>query len=92
MSLILNIDTATATAQVSFAKDGQVLHCLQNDLQKDHAAFLQTAIQQLLINATFSLKDVDAISLTAGPGSYTGLRVGMASAKVLSVIKGLFKA
>ncbi len=83
MSLILNIDTATETAQVSFAKDGQVLHCLQNDLQKDHAAFLQTAIQKLLKNELYTLKDVDAVALTAGPGSYTGLRVGMASAKGL---------
>ena len=83
MSLILNIDTATATAEVSFAKDGEVLHCLQNDSQKDHAAFLQTAIQQLLKNANFTPAHIDAVALTAGPGSYTGLRVGMASAKGL---------
>lgn len=83
MSLILNIDTATETAQVSFAKDGQILHYLQNDLQKDHAAFLQTAIQQLLKTHSITLNDIDAVALTAGPGSYTGLRVGMASAKGL---------
>jgi tRNA threonylcarbamoyladenosine biosynthesis protein TsaB len=81
MSLILNIDTATETAHISFAKDGQVLQSLNNTLQKDHAAFVQTAIQQLLSTAAFTLKDINAVAVTSGPGSYTGLRVGMASAK-----------
>lgn len=81
MSLILNIDTATETAQVSFAKDGVVLQSLTNAIQKDHAAFVQTAVQQLLSTAAFTLKDIEAVAVTSGPGSYTGLRVGMASAK-----------
>ena len=83
MALILNIDTATETAQVSFAKDGIVLQSLHNESQKDHAAFLQIAIQQLAKLAAIPLKDVDAIAVTAGPGSYTGLRVGMSGAKGL---------
>jgi len=83
MSLILNIDTATETAQVSFAKDGKLLHSLHNDSQKDHASFLQVAIQQLMKTAAIKLNDVDAVAVTAGPGSYTGLRVGMSSAKGL---------
>jgi tRNA threonylcarbamoyladenosine biosynthesis protein TsaB len=58
MSLILNIDTATETAQVNFAKDGRVLQFLTNTMQKDHAAFVQTAIQQLLSAAPFTLKDI----------------------------------
>jgi len=83
MSLILNIDTATETARVSFAKDGKVLQSLSNELQKDHAAFLQRAIQQLTQSAALTLSDIDAVAVTAGPGSYTGIRVGMASAKGL---------
>ncbi len=83
MGLILNIDTATETAQVSFAKDGKVLQSLTNELQKDHASFLQTAIQQLAKKNNLTLTDVDGIAVTAGPGSYTGIRVGMASAKGL---------
>ena len=83
MSLILNIDTATETAHVSVAKDGNVLQLLINESQKDHASFLQIAIQQLMKSTTMHLNDVDAIAVTAGPGSYTGLRVGMASAKGL---------
>jgi len=83
MGLILNIDTATTTAQVSLAQNGTVLHSLTNDSQKDHASFLQTAVKQLMIDTTLQLQLVDAIAVAAGPGSYTGLRVGMASAKGL---------
>ena len=83
MSLILNIDTASENAHVSLAKDGQVLYSLASDVQKEHAAFLQTAIQELIKTAGVHLKDVDAVAVTAGPGSYTGLRVGLASAKGL---------
>lgn len=83
MSLILNIDTSGETAQVSFSKDGQVLQYLVNESQKDHASFLQPAILELTKISGIALNDIDAIAVTAGPGSYTGLRVGMASAKGL---------
>ena len=83
MSLILNIDTASEKAHVSFAKDGLVLHSLYSESQKEHASFLQSAIQQLTKITGIKLKDIDAVAVTAGPGSYTGLRVGMASAKGL---------
>jgi len=83
MALILNIDTASENAHVSVAKDGQVLHALNNESQKEHASFLQPAIQQLMKSGSVTFKEVDAIAVTAGPGSYTGLRVGMASAKGL---------
>jgi tRNA threonylcarbamoyladenosine biosynthesis protein TsaB len=83
MSLILNIDTASENAHISLAEDGMVLHYLINESQKEHASFLQTGIQQLIKSANIHLKDIDAVGVTAGPGSYTGLRVGMASAKGL---------
>lgn len=83
MSLILNIDTASEKAHVSLAKDGLVINSLYSGSQKEHAAFLQTAVQQLTKTSGINLKDIDAVALTAGPGSYTGLRVGMASAKGL---------
>lgn len=83
MSFILNIDTASENAHVSFAKNGQVLKALGSESQKEHASFLQTAIRQLSKITGIALKDLDAVAVTAGPGSYTGLRVGMASAKGL---------
>jgi tRNA threonylcarbamoyladenosine biosynthesis protein TsaB len=83
MSLIINIDTATETAHVSIAKDGMVLQQLLNNNQMDHAGFLQVAIKDILSRSAISFTEVDAIAVTIGPGSYTGLRVGLASAKGL---------
>jgi tRNA threonylcarbamoyladenosine biosynthesis protein TsaB len=83
MSLILNIDTTLEKAQVSLAEEGRVLTGLFNSTQKDHASFVQHAVEQLTREAGIELKNVDAIAVAAGPGSYTGLRVGMASAKGL---------
>ena len=83
MSLILHIDTATEEAHVSIGRDGVVLKSLFNRSQKDHASFLQPAVQQLAKETGIILNDIDAVAVTAGPGSYTGIRVGMASAKGL---------
>lgn len=81
MSLILNIDTATEHASVCLAKNGSSLLLVESDDQKHHGAFLQPTIQQIMLETGFSLTDLDAIAVTEGPGSYTGLRVGLASAK-----------
>ena len=83
MSLLLNIDTAIDTASVSIAKDGVILQEAFSYNQKDHAAFLQPAIQAIIKNVGLALHQLDAIAVVAGPGSYTGLRVGMATAKGL---------
>jgi len=81
MALILNIDTATHYAGVCISKDEKVLASQSHQNQKDHAAFLQPAIETIMIEAGYQLKDIDAVAVTAGPGSYTGIRVGLASAK-----------
>jgi tRNA threonylcarbamoyladenosine biosynthesis protein TsaB len=83
MSLLLNIDTATETAIVSIANDGEILQEAINKEQKDHATFLHTAIALICKKAAVDLEQLNAVAVTAGPGSYTGLRVGMASAKGL---------
>jgi len=83
MSIILNIDTASEKAHVSFGHDGVVLHCIFSESQKEHASFLQSAVLELTKITGIRLADIDAVAVTAGPGSYTGLRVGMASAKGL---------
>jgi len=83
MSLIINIDTATEVAHVSVAKDGVVLQQAFNANQMDHAGFLQVAVKDILNKADIDFAQIDAIAVTIGPGSYTGLRVGLASAKGL---------
>ncbi|MGC4101536.1 tRNA (adenosine(37)-N6)-threonylcarbamoyltransferase complex dimerization subunit type 1 TsaB [Ferruginibacter sp.] len=81
MSLLLNIDTATETAFVSIADKGLIIASQSNASQKDHAAFLQVAVRQLAQETGIHLSDIAAVAVAAGPGSYTGLRVGMSGAK-----------
>ncbi len=81
MSLLLNIDTATEHASICLSKDDTVLGLIESTEQKNHASFVQPAIQQLMADSGYSLSQLDAIAVTSGPGSYTGLRVGLASAK-----------
>lgn len=83
MALILNIDTATECAIVSISDDDKILESATNNNQKDHASFLQPAIKNILDKLDLSINKLEAVAVTAGPGSYTGLRVGMASAKGL---------
>jgi len=85
MSLILNIDTAAKEAGVSLASEGKVLQERTNGQSMDHAGWIHTAIRELMQagNHTCTLSDIQAVAVVAGPGSYTGLRVGMATAKGL---------
>jgi tRNA threonylcarbamoyladenosine biosynthesis protein TsaB len=83
MALILNIDTATTTGSVSLSCDGQVIQTLVNEKQQDHAATMILFVQQILKEQGILPAALDAIAVSAGPGSYTGLRVGVATAKGL---------
>lgn len=81
MPLLLNIDTATEHASVCISDGEKVLGLIESREQKNHASFVQPAIATLSSQTGIALKNIDAVSVTAGPGSYTGLRVGLASAK-----------
>lgn len=81
MPLLLNIYTATNIASVCITLNGTTLAFEKNEEQKQHASFLHIAIAEILKKAGVSLSDIEAFAVTSGPGSYTGLRVGMAAAK-----------
>jgi len=83
MSLILNIDTAVDKASVCLAKDGEMLQFAVNETQKDHASWLHTIIATILKKNKSLITDLNAVAVSIGPGSYTGLRVGLSSAKGL---------
>jgi tRNA threonylcarbamoyladenosine biosynthesis protein TsaB len=83
MSIILNIDTSLETASVSIAKDGDILSVQTNAIQREHASFVHVAINELLIKENLKPSQLDAVGVTLGPGSYTGLRVGLSAAKGL---------
>jgi tRNA threonylcarbamoyladenosine biosynthesis protein TsaB len=84
MSLILNIFTALETASVCISSNGIAIESAFSENQKDHAGWIHTAINELLTRNNFSIKDLEAIGVCIGPGSYTGLRIGLATAKGLS--------
>lgn len=83
MSLILNIDTALETATVSLVMDGKLISAASSTDQKDHASWLHPAIHGVLQQNEINLHQLDAIAVSIGPGSYTGLRVGLSAAKGL---------
>ncbi len=83
MGLLLHIDTATEYASVCLSKNGISIGFAENTDQKNHGSFLQPAIQNIFKIVDFSITEIDAICVSNGPGSYTGLRVGLASAKGL---------
>jgi tRNA threonylcarbamoyladenosine biosynthesis protein TsaB len=81
MNLILNIDTALDTASVCLSEDGKVLQLSFSENQKDHASWLHVEIAGLLQKSGNRIRDLNAVAVSIGPGSYTGLRVGLAAAK-----------
>jgi tRNA threonylcarbamoyladenosine biosynthesis protein TsaB len=78
---LLIIDTALEEAIVALSKGGKIVAELANKETHSHASFIQVAIANLLADQQMAISELDAIALTLGPGSYTGLRVGLATAK-----------
>lgn len=84
MAIILNIETATKNCSVSVAKNGEVLAIKElNDGNYSHAEKLHPFIQAVLEQANISHNEIDAVAVSKGPGSYTGLRIGVSAAKGL---------
>lgn len=84
MAFILNIETATTNCSVSLSKEGKTI-VLKEDNSKNysHAESLHVFIDAVLKEAGITPKDLDAIAISKGPGSYTGLRIGVSAAKGL---------
>ena len=79
--MILSIDTATKICSVSIAKAGQVLTVQEDTAGFNHASQLTTLIQKACEAAQIQLADLDAVAVSIGPGSYTGLRIGLSTVK-----------
>ena len=83
MALILNIETATTMCSVSLAKDGNLLAVKEQNGDYSHSENLTLFIEDVCRQANIRLQDMDAIAASKGPGSYTGLRIGVSTAKGL---------
>ena len=84
MALILCLETATTNCSVGIAKDGKILSLKEdNSRNYSHAEKLHVFINEALKESGLKIEDLDAIAISKGPGSYTGLRIGVSSAKGL---------
>ncbi|HJN53486.1 MAG TPA: tRNA (adenosine(37)-N6)-threonylcarbamoyltransferase complex dimerization subunit type 1 TsaB [Flavobacteriaceae bacterium] len=84
MAYILNIETSTTNCSVSLFNDLELIDCIEENTQDySHSKSLHVFIDSVLKNSKISPNDLSAISVSKGPGSYTGLRIGVASAKGL---------
>ena len=84
MAYILNIETSTKNCSVSIAKDDTTLLCKEiAESGYSHAEKLHVFIEELLLELQLHYKDLNAIAVSQGPGSYTGLRIGVSAAKGL---------
>lgn len=83
MALILNIDTATSVCSVALAQNGKILGLKESLEGLNHSLLLGTFIQELLQECNTDCRQLDAVAVSMGPGSYTGLRIGVSMAKGL---------
>lgn len=83
MSLILAIETGTDICSVGIAKDGELLSLRESDEGRDHARKVGVFVDELLHETGIAPDDLDAVAVGKGPGSYTGLRIGVSFAKGL---------
>ncbi len=81
MTLILNIETATPICSVALSQDDDLLAIRESNEKNSHSARLNIFIQEIMDEVKVSYKELDAVAVSMGPGSYTGLRIGVSAAK-----------
>lgn len=81
MAVILNIETSTEVCSVSITRKGEQIGIKENQEGLRHSELLTVYIEELISECGLSMKDLDAVAVSKGPGSYTGLRIGVSVAK-----------
>jgi tRNA threonylcarbamoyladenosine biosynthesis protein TsaB len=90
LTYILNIETATKNCSVSLAKNGETILCKEITEQGfSHAEKLHVFIEEMLKETGVSVQEIQAVAVSKGPGSYTGLRIGVSTAKGLCYALGI---
>lgn len=83
MATILSIETATNVCSTAITHNNEIVISKQDDFPNSHAKNLMLFIQKIIDESNISLNNLDAVAVSEGPGSYTGLRIGFSSAKGL---------
>lgn len=89
MALILNIESSTEVCSVTLAENGVIIQTLENLAGQNHAMLVTKYIQEIFSNQGLTIDKLNAVSVSGGPGSYTGLRIGVASAKGICYALGI---
>ncbi|MDR1159925.1 MAG: tRNA (adenosine(37)-N6)-threonylcarbamoyltransferase complex dimerization subunit type 1 TsaB [Syntrophomonadaceae bacterium] len=87
--LILALECSTSVAGVALLKDGVIIKEIFSNYKKNHSETLLPVIDRSLNECQYVLQDLSAVAITIGPGSFTGLRIGLATAKGLCTASGL---
>lgn len=83
MSLILHLETAASVCSVALANEGKLIAIRESDEKNAHSKVITRFIEEVMRETGNDLSDLDAVAVSEGPGSYTGLRIGVATAKGL---------
>ena len=86
MAYLLHIESSSTVCSVAVSKDADIIALKELNNGYTHAENLHIFIEQLLKEASLNAKDLNAISISSGPGSYTGLRIGFSAAKGLAYV------
>lgn len=86
---ILGIDTSTMAANVAVLEDDKLICEYTINTKKTHSQKLMPMIENMLKLSDIEIKDIDAIAICVGPGSFTGLRIGMATAKAMAHVNNI---
>ena len=86
---ILAIETSSNICGISFIENGTFIDSIDKEKSKQHAEILPQLYQELQVRTNFSLSNIDALAVSIGPGSFTGLRIGLSFTKGLAFSKNL---
>ncbi|MBT32100.1 MAG: tRNA (adenosine(37)-N6)-threonylcarbamoyltransferase complex dimerization subunit type 1 TsaB, partial [Thalassobius sp.] len=81
--MLLSIETATSVCSVAMHSEENIIAYEEIHLEKSHSGYLTVIIDQMMKNCQILPEDIEAIAVSEGPGSYTGLRIGVSTAKGL---------
>ena len=85
---VIGIDTATMMGSVGIIDDDRPLGQLSINIERTHSERLMAAVSGLIESVEITLDQIDCIAISIGPGSFTGLRIGLGTVKGLSMVSG----
>jgi len=89
MALILNIESSTTVCSVCLAENGKKISGRETHEKNAHSKILTVFIEEIFKETGFKVKNMDAVAVSKGPGSYTGLRIGVSAAKGIAYGAGI---